>query len=431
MSDQSLNPTDLRGILQYVPRFRDRIFIVALDGSVVNSDNFPNILTDLAVLRSLNISLVIVHGVSQQVKDLASQRGVKASDHDGAGITDRSTLQLAVEASNQLSHKILEGLSAHNLRAALTNAVTASPLGILGGVDHLNTGRVERMETDFLNSLLQKDIIPVASPLGFTGEGRTLRVNSDSVATAMATQLRAAKILFITATEGLKIDDQIVRQISVLDLDSILRTEPHRIAPDILSKARHASQACHGNVPRVHVINGKTDEALLAEVFSNEGVGSLIYANEYRQIRKAMKRDIRGIQSLIQKSVQAEELVRRTRVSIERSLEDYYVYEIDNNLVGCVALHVYPESEQGELACLCVKTSHENQGLGGRLIQFVEQQAKARGLKKLVALSTQAFSYFQFKAGFREGAPEDLPEKRRAKYEQSGRNSKILIKTLS
>ena len=430
MANHSLNPTDLRGILQYVPRFRDRIFIIALDGSVVNSDNFSNILTDLAVLRSLNISLVIVHGVSQQVRELSELNGIPASDFDGSGVTDNQTLKMAITASNELSHRILEGLSAHNLKAAVTNAVTASPLGILGGVDHLNTGRVERVEADFLNALLQKDVIPVAPPIGFTSEGRSLRVNSDSVATFLATQLGAAKILFVTSSEGLEIDGQLIRQISALDLDDILKTSPHRIPSSMLSKTRHATQACQGNVPRVHLINGNTDEALLAEVFSNEGVGSLIYANDYRQIRKALKKDIRGIQSLIQKSVQAEELVRRTRVSIERSLEDYYVYAIDNNLVGCVALHVYPESNQGELACLCVKTSHENQGLGGRLIQFVEQQAKSLGLKGLFALSTQAFSYFQLKAGFREGQVTDLPEDRRSKYEKSRRNSKILIKDL-
>jgi amino-acid N-acetyltransferase len=181
----------------------------------------------------------------------------------------------------------------------------------------------------------------------------------------------------------------------------------------------------------VHIINGKVDEGLLAEVFSNEGIGTLIYANEYQQVRKAMKKDIRHILMLTKGSVASEELVKRTRPMIEKQLGDYYIFEIDKNPVACVALHIYPEQKKGELACLYVSQSHENEGIGQKLIQFIETKAREAGLEELITLSTQAFTYFQSKGGFLEGTPEDLPPVRREKYEQSGRKSKVLVKKLS
>ena len=183
-------------------------------------------------------------------------------------------------------------------------------------------------------------------------------------------------------------------------------------------------------MPRVHVINGKVDEGLLAEVFSNEGIGTLIYANEYQQIRAAKKKDVRAIQLLTKAAVESDELVKRTRAMIESRLGDYYIFEIDKNPVACVALHHYPEHNKAELACLYVNASHENQGIGRKLIQFVENKARELNVNELLTLSTQAFTYFQSKGGFSEGTPDDLPPARREKYDQSGRNSKVLVKKL-
>ncbi|MGD0130151.1 MAG: GNAT family N-acetyltransferase, partial [Terriglobia bacterium] len=140
--------------------------------------------------------------------------------------------------------------------------------------------------------------------------------------------------------------------------------------------------------------------------------------------------DIRAIQRLTKKAVEAEELMRRTRVEMEKNLGDYYIFEIDKNPVGCVALHIYPEQQLGELASLFVSPAHENQGIGRKLIQFIENKAREAGMNELIVLSTQAFTYFQSKCGFSEGAADNLPPARRAKYDQSGRNSKILMKPL-
>ena len=422
--------TDLRGILQYIPRFREKTFILALDGAVVTDENFANILLDIAVLRSLNIRVVIVHGAAAMIKSLADQQNLKPSDLEGSGITDADTLALALTAANRLTHEILEGLSANDLRAATTNAIIAHPLGIRGGVDHLFTGKVERVDVEFLQNLMAQGVIPVIPPLGFDGDGHTYRVNSDTVAVAVAEALKASKLIYLTIHDGIQVHGLLIRQMLVADLESVLALQQADIPPEQLSKARHAVAACKAGVPRVHIINGRVDEGLLAEVFSNEGIGTLIYANEYQQIRRAMKKDIRAILVLTKSAVDSTELVKRTRATIEKQLTDYYLFEIDRNPVACVALHQFPDHKKAELACLYVSPSHENQGIGCKLIQFVEAKARELGLSELYALSTQAFTYFQSKGGFVEGTSEDLPPARREKYEQSGRNSKILIKKL-
>ncbi|MGC9997304.1 MAG: amino-acid N-acetyltransferase [Terriglobia bacterium] len=422
--------TDLRGILQYVPQFRDKTFVIAVDGDIVTDENFPNILLDVAVLRSLNIRVVLAHGVAAQIKAAAEKQGIQASDLDGTGVTDAPTLQMALNAANRLTHEILEGLAAHDLRAASTNAIIAHPMGIIQGIDHQFTGKVQRIDTELLQTLLDRGIIPVLPPLGFDGDGKTYRTNSDSVAVAVAESLKAIKLIYFTAQDGLRHNGQLIRTMPVRDLQELIQVAPGGFAPGMLSKAQHAAAACLAGVERVHIASGREDEGLLAEVFSNEGIGTLIYANEYEQIRPAKKKDIRAIQRLTKKAVEAEELMRRTRVEMEKNLGDYFIFEIDKNPVGCVALHIYPEQKQGELASLFVSPAHENQGIGRKLIQFIENKAREAGLNELIVLSTQAFTYFQSKGGFSEGAADNLPPARRAKYDQSGRNSKVLVKPL-
>ncbi|MBK5256281.1 MAG: amino-acid N-acetyltransferase [Vicinamibacteria bacterium] len=424
-----MRPTDLRGILRYVPQFREKAFVVAIDGMIVEDENFPNLLMDVAVLWSLNVRVVLVHGAAAQIQALAKRNDASPSDLEGSGVTNAETLQLALTAANRLTHELLEGLSAADLRGASTNAVIAHPLGILRGVDHLHTGRVERIDTEFIHKLMASGIVPVIPPLGMDGDGHSYRVNSDSVALEVAKALGAVKLIFVTAADGLSLNGSLVRQVSVDELEKALHEGA--IGPAEVSKARHAVAACHAGVPRVHVINGQVDEGLLAEIFSNEGVGTLVYANDYRQIRRARKRDLRSLQQLIRASVESEELLPRTRAAIEKQLDDYYIFEVDKNPVACVALHQYPETQQGELACLCVRVGHDNQGVGRRMVQFVEDRARESGLKSLLALSTQAFNFFQSKGGFSEGKPDDLPQSRRKRYEESGRRSKVLVKSLA
>ena len=425
-----MNVSDLREILQYVPRFRERTFIIALDGAVAACENFSNILLDLAVLRSLSIKVVLVHGAGHQIRQLAASRGLTLSDFQGTGITDEPTLQVSIDAAIRLTHEIIEGLASVDLRAAYTNAIIAHPAGILGGVDYLLTGRVERVDSKALNLLLDEGIIPVIPPLGFDGEGRTYRVNSDAAALDVATALSAAKIIFL-AEPGLLTRATLPRQLSIPETRELLKKDRNRLDTAITSKLDHAARACSEGIPRVHLLDGGINEALLTEIFSHEGFGTMVHSNEYQQIRRVAKKDVRSIMALIRQSVQNEELVRRTRLEILERLEDYWLLEIDRKPIACVALHVYPETSAGELACLYVSRFHENKGYGRKLMAFVENLAKQKGLKTLFALSTQAIHYLQQKGGFREGSHDMLPQQRLERSLASGRNSRVLFKNLT
>jgi amino-acid N-acetyltransferase len=426
-----MKPTDLRGILHYIPQFRDRVFILAVDGAVVAGDNFGNILLDVAVLRSLNIRVVLVHGAGQQVQQLAAQLQQPITNWDGTGVTDAGTLRVAMMAANQVTHEILEGLSLNNLRAAHTNAVEAVPVGILKGIDHQHTGKVHQVDVNFIQKLLDDGIVPVVPPLGFDGNGNTYRLNSDAVAVEVARELRAVKLMFIAPHSGLEVDGRMIQQMSVSELDVLLKTGAEKLHPEMLSKAQQALRAAQNGVPRIHVISGALHEGLLAEVFSNDGVGTLVYANEYQAIRKATRRDIRHIMALMRPAIQGDQLLKRTRGDIEKRINEYFVFEIDNNICGVMAVHPYADQKKSELASLQVNPAHENRGIGSKMAVYAEQVAKEQGAETLIALSTQAFTFFQHKLGYIEGSAEDLPVTRREKYEQSGRKSKILVKKLA
>ncbi len=420
--------SDLRGILQYVPRFREKIFVVAIDGEIVASPNFANILLDLAVLRSLSIKVILVHGAARQIAQLAAERGVTISNADGIGITDDPTLKVSLEAATNVMNEIMQGLTSVDLRAVYANAIIAHPAGILGGVDQLNTGRVERVDTKSLHLFLNEGIIPVIPPLGYDGEGKTFRVNSDGIALEVAEAMQAMKILFLSASEGVVVNGEIIGQLSIADAEEFVKKKRPGIDAPLLSKLEHAARACRLGVPRVHLLNGLHDEALLSEIFSHEGIGTMVYSNEYQQIRRVFKKDVRAVMTLIRQSVASEELVKRTRADIVAHLEDYWVLELDRNLVGCVAVHVYPEQQMAELACLYVSKTHEGEGHGRKLMAFADQLAAEKGMKQIFALSTQAFNFFQQKGGYAEATPDILPPERRKKYDAGARNSKVMVK---
>lgn len=424
--------TDLREILDYVPQFRDRLFVIAADGAVVESDNFRNLLRDVKLLRSLNIQVVLVHGAAHQVRRLADLTGIRPSNLDGSGVTDEPTLQLALLAASRVSYDLLEGLAASDLRGAVSNALVAHPAGILHGVDHLFTGRVERVDTGLLQALLDRDVVPVVPPIGSDGEGHSYRLNSDAVAVEVAKGLGAVKVIYLTTHRGLPAEEpgEVIRQLSAGDAEVLFRRRGADLPADLRSKLEQAVRAVRGGVPRAHLIDGRVEEGLLGEVFSNEGIGTLIHANEYQAIRWAKKGDVRAIHSLIQGSIERDELVRRTRAEIERQLSDYFVFEVDRTPVACAALHTYPDDNMAELAGVCVDPRFENKGIGIRLVQWAEGQARAKGVATLFCLSTQAFNFFQQKGGFTPGTPDDLPASRRERYDRSGRQSRVLLKRL-
>src|SRR6266481_169786 len=276
---------ELRGILQYVTRFRDKIFVIAIDGEILASDNFPNILLDIAVLRSLNIKVVLVHGAGSQIERTAVEHDIAISNSDGSGVVDAQTLQLSINVAIRLTNEIMEGLTQVDLRAAYANCIIAHPAGIIGGIDYQFSGKVEKVDTRCLELFLREQIVPVIPPLGFDGEGRTFRVNSDLVALEVASALHAAKLIFLSAHDGLVLDGERIGHILSTEVADVIRKRSADLSANLMSKLEHAVRACQYGVPRVHLVNGNVNEALLAEIFSNGGIGTMIYSNEYEQIR--------------------------------------------------------------------------------------------------------------------------------------------------
>ncbi|HZZ58115.1 MAG TPA: amino-acid N-acetyltransferase [Opitutaceae bacterium] len=430
-SMDTLKPTDLRGILKYVPRFQGQIFVIAVDGSIVADENFGNLLVDVAVLRSLGIRLVLVHGISRQLAELAELRGVAITNADGTGPTDAATLDLAIRAGSRISHVVLEGLTQNSLKAVITNAVRALPMGIIKGVDQQFTGKVERIDKELIIELISQQVVPVVSPLAFGPDGRTLRVNSDLLAAELAEALRATKIIFLTPQPGLEIDGEVRREIAVDALRQLIAERPQTIAEPGLSKAVHAVKAIETGTPRVHIVDGRIFDGLLTEVFSNEGVGSLVYGNEYQQIRRAAKRDVRTIYNLTRHAVRREELMHRTQQAIEKNIDQFFVFEVDENIVAVVTLYFYPDKpEVAEIGSLYVVPFYHNRGIGRKMVEYACLQAKERGATVAIALSTQSFGFFTNSCGFEETGKEILPESRLKVYEESGRNAKVLMKPL-
>ncbi|MBK8092776.1 MAG: amino-acid N-acetyltransferase [Verrucomicrobiaceae bacterium] len=418
--------------MRYVPQFRQRVFVIAFDGALMGQSVFTSLLQDVAVLQSLNIEVVLVFGARAQIRALAARRGVTLTSDDGMGRTDAAGLEIATEAIMRQCSELAADLTALEMPVAITNALAVHPAGVIDGVDLENTGRIERVDEETLRALLKADIIPILPPLGYDGKGATLRLNSDAVAVEVAIALQAAKVIFVAESGLSHADGTRLEQLSVADARDMYRKKDPQHDISLLSKLRYAALACQEGVPRVHIVDGTQDEALLAELFSNEGVGTMIHGDEYQQIRKARAADVPELLSMMQQSVDEAALVPRTRDQIQSRIKDFFVLELDGHPIGSVAVHSYEEEGRkiAELACLFVRRSHKNKNHGRKLVAFAEETARQRGSDVIVALSTQAFRFFEEKMGYTVADPAALPPSRREKYDKSGRNSKVLVKAL-
>lgn len=435
MSDTSptstIKPSDLRGILEYVPMFRGHVFVVAVDGSVVDDDNFGNVVTDLAVLKSLNIRVVLVHGIGRQLKNLSAERGIAISDAYGSGPTDDATLRLAAKASAEVGQSVVRQLTRNKLKSALTNAVRATELGIIGGKAHGHTGKVDKIDFDLIRDLLERDIVPVFSPICFSRRGEPLRVNSDLLATELAVGLRASKLIFLTPFPGLAIDGETQINVPLDTLTATLRESPERVDDRLISKARQACLALESGVQRAHILDGRVFGGLLTEIFDKVGLGTMVHANEYQRIRPARAEDIQGIFQILRNAAnRTEALVPRTREEIEAAIDRFFIYDIDESIIGCCCLQSLGD-QVAEVAAVLVQPFYQGKGVGRKLTEFTVAEARRQGYRSLVALSTQSARFFQEIAGFDEGSPEDLPPARRERYLAAKRGSKILVKDLT
>ena len=428
--ESSIKPTDLRGILKYVPMFRDHVFVIALDGSLVAHENFQNVLLDIAVLRSLNIKMVLVHGIGRQLNALAEERATAITNAHGEGPTDWDTLQLATEAAALVSLQIMQGLTRNGLRCALSNGVRSKQVGIVKGTDQLYSGKVDKLDLPLFNSLLNANTIPIVTPIAFNREGASLRINSDLLAAELAAQLEASKLIYMTSHAGIEVDSRPLTNLPVAELEALLQDQPHSIAERLCSKAQHAVQAIHAGTPRAHILDGRLFGALLNEIFDKVGIGTMVYSNDYQSIRRAVKADAYSIYNITRSGVRSEMLRDRSQAAIEADIDNFLVYEIDGSIVGCVHLQSYDDGAVIEIGSVYVQPFYQNKGVGRRMVEYAETDATERGARRVIALTTQATHFFTKLCGFDEGQSDDLPEARRAEYLENGRNSKILYKDL-
>lgn len=427
---KTIKPTDLRGILRYVPQFREHVFVVCIDGVIVEDENFNNVITDIAVLVSLKIKVIIVHGIGRQLSELCEEKKIPFNDRQGEGPTDEKTLELAIQASSIIAHKIMRGLTQNGLACQQDNSVRGTPMGVVHGKSYQFTGKVEKVDTARIQHCLDQGIIPIISPILFTAEGQPLRVSSDALAASVAAPLKASKLLYITNFEGLPIDGKIVYNLPVESLIRILERDKPDWDNVLRSKAMNAANALQQGVVRAHIIDGRIFGALLTEIFDKVGVGTMIHTNEYQQIRQAKKKDAQAIFNIRRNAVRSEALRHRTRQSIEQEIEKYYVYEIDESIIGCVSITTFNGSKTVELGSLYVQPFYQGNDVGRKLVDFVCARAREMKMNKVIAMSTQTSNFFTTVCHFKEGSVADLPAVRKKDYFNNGRNSYILTKTI-
>jgi amino-acid N-acetyltransferase len=431
-TDSPIKPTDLRGILKYVPMFREHVFVIAVDGSTVAHEMFRNVLLDIAVLRSLNIRIVLVYGIGQQLRELSESRSVKISDAHGEGPTDELTLQLATEASAAVNLKIAQGLTRNKLRCAATNAVRCKEIGILKGKDQQLSGNVDRLDIQLIHQLLDNETIPVIAPIAFNREGNSLRINSDLLAAELASSLEASKLIFLTTQDGLRVNGNLLTNLPVAELEALLNDTSSDTFPQRLrSKSAYAIKAIRAGTPRAHILDGRIFGVLLNEIFDKVGIGTMVYSNDYESIRPAIAADAYSIFNITRNAVQSDALLERTQAYIESEISNFLVYEIDGSIIGCAHLRTYGKGETIEIGNVYVQPFYQKKGVGRRMVEYVCQEAERKGTRRVVALTTQATRFFTAVCDFNEGSYQDLPKERATQAEQNGRNSRVFYRDLN
>ena len=421
----SIRPIDLRDILEYVPRFRNHIFVLSVDGSIIADSNFKSVLTDIAVLHSLGIRIVFCHGIAQQIREIAEERGLNYTDDRGEGPTDATTLKLAIDATGVASAQIMKGLSELALPYSFNNAISARPVGIETGVDQQFTGVCEKVDIERIKRLLDNGDIPVFSPIIHDDKGRSLRINSDHIAATLATELKASKLIYLSARSRLMVENESILNCSAEALKQMIEDHPDTIDPLLLSKAKHAVKVLTWNTDRVHILDGRIDGCLLIEIFDKVGLGTMIHANEYDRIRKAAADDIADIYALVKQASRQNHLIARSMQEVEKRLNDFYVYEVDESIIGCTCLIPY-DTKVAELASVYIQPYYQGKGIGKKLAQYTITQAQQLGFEKIIALSTQASEFFTEHLGFVKTTSDQLPPSRREAYEANKRNSIVL-----
>jgi amino-acid N-acetyltransferase len=426
----------LRSVAPYIHAFRSKTFVIAFPGELVMEGDLPVLAHDLSLLHALGIKVVLVHGSRPQVAEQLALRNVEARFHNGMRITDAAALECAKEAAGELRLDIEAAFSqglpntpmVHaQIRIISGNFVTARPMGVLDGVDLELTGVTRKIAAESIHPILAAGGLVLLSPLGFSPTGEVFNLTMEDVATSAAIALHADKLIFITETPLMSdVAGNELRELTTHQAEAVL--EANFLQPEVGFYLRHAIKACHNGVPRAHIVPFSTDGSALLELFTHDGVGTMISHFNVESLREATIEDVGGILKLIEPLELDGTLVKRGRELIEREIENFSVIEHDHVIFGCAALYGFHEEKMAEMACLTVNPEVQAQGDGERLLKHLENRARAAGYAKLFVLTTRTAHWF-IKRGFVMASVDDLPEDRQHMYNWQ-RKSLVLIKAL-
>ncbi len=420
----------------YIHAHRNRTAVVFFGGEALY-DNFANLIHDFALLKSLGIRLVLVHGIRPQIDQRMKLQGLNARFHDDLRITDEHTLQFVKEAAGLVRVEIEALLSmglanspmaGAKIKVASGNFVTARPLGIIDGIDFCHTGTVRRIDHHAIHQQLDQHNVVLISPLGYSPTGEIFNLAAEQVATEIAIALNAEKLVLLTEKDCRSPQtDQTIRQMTTTVAQSLL--DHHTELPDAIRRSLSAAiKSCQQGVSRVHLINHHVDGGLLLELFSRDGIGTLISSTEFEEIRTAVLSDIGGILELIKPLEEKGLLVKRSREKLEMEIDDYIVIERDGLVIGCTALHCLDDTDSAEIACLAVHPDYQHAARGNRLLEYLIDKARKKKITRLFALSSQTMHWF-IERGFLTATIETLPDQLRNFYNYE-RNSKVLFRDI-
>jgi amino-acid N-acetyltransferase len=433
-----------RAVAPYIHAYRGKTFVVGLAGEAIAAGKLDNFVQDLAILHAMGVRLVLVHGFRPQVNEQLAAKGHVSRYHKGVRITDDVALDAAQEAAGQLRFQIEAAFSQglpntpmanSTVRVVSGNFLTARPLGIVDGIDFMRSGVVRRVDQAAIRRAIDIGALVLLSPFGFSPTGEAFNLTMEDVATATAIALQADKLVFLTEIPGIReaADDpesKIDTELSLAEAKRLLAALPPPTLPtEPAFYLQHCVRACEGGVERSHILPYSTDGALLLEVFTHDGVGTMVVDEKLESLREAGPDDVGGILQLIEPFERDGTLVRRERSEIERDIANYTVIEHDGIIFGCVALYPYPEARTGEMAALTVSPLSQGQGDGERLLKRVEQRAKQQRLESIFVLTTRTMHWF-IKRGFQQVDPDWLPEARKRKYNWD-RRSQVLVKKIT
>ncbi|RLA19429.1 MAG: amino-acid N-acetyltransferase [Gammaproteobacteria bacterium] len=421
----------------YIHSHRGCTFVVAFGGEALLSDHFSSLINDFALLNSLGIRLVLVHGIRPQIEERLLGYDGSSQYKDGLRITDDKALQCVKEAAGivrvEIEARLSMGLpnspmAGAKISVASGNMVTAKPLGVRGGTDFCHTGTVRRIDNDAIHQKLDQNNIVLLSPIGYSLTGEVFNLSAEAVATEAAIALGADKLLLLHEDSGIfNQEHQLYRQLTTAEASSLLEN-PNSLSPSSSNHLHAAVKACEAGVTRCHVLDRKIDGALLRELFTRDGVGTLISAEPFEKIRPATLDDIAGIIDLIRPLETEGILIERPHERLEAEINDYTVISRDGLIIGCSALHLFKEGKSGEIACVVLHHQYQGGSRGEQLLSYMEKLARSEKLESLFVLTTQSEHWF-IEKGFKQATPVDLPTSRQASYD-SQRKSKVLIKKL-